>query len=104
MSSEPVTPMTEGRVFRVTLTHGDQFESYLGVYVRVDIGNGVVHIFSQDAQAHYLTIPLGHAIIEWQDPSALEPRPRTSPYGSKAFDAMEKQLETMTKAMSERFG
>ena len=104
MSSDSVTPMTEGRVFRVTLTHGDQFESYLGVYVRVDIGNGLVHIFGQDAQAHYLTVSLGHAIIEWQDPSALEPQPRTSPYGSKAFDAMEKQLETMSKAMSERFG
>ena len=104
MSSESAIPLTEGVVFRVTLAHGDQLEAYPGAYVRLDAANGVVHIFSKDAQTHYLTIPLSRAIIEWRDPSALEPQPRTSPYGSTAFDAIERHMEKMTKAMSERFG
>jgi len=66
--------------------------------------NRVVHIFGPDAHTHHLTVPIGCTLIEWRDPSVLEPPPRLPPYGPGAFRQMGDELQRMTEEMGRTFG
>ena len=104
MNSEFRGPLTEGHVFRVTLSHLTPPESYLGVYVRFDVESNLVHIFGPDSKTLYLTIPLGCVIVEWRDPAVLKPQPRTPPYAPATLEELEEQLRQFTGALGNRIG
>lgn len=103
MSNIPAGPTTAGLAFRVTLL-GHEAEAYEGVYALLDAQYPVVHVFSADAQTHYLTIPLASALIEWQDPTALQPLPRLPAFGPGAFDRLGEHVQRMAEGMGRAFG
>jgi len=93
---EPV-PTTSGPAFRVTILGPQHAEAYEHVYAAIDEARGVVHVFSHDASTHYLSIPAGAALIEWRDPTELNPRVRMPPFGPGAFDGFGEQIQNMMK-------
>ena len=95
------SPTTAGPAFRVTLMGAQHAEAYEGVYADLDAQHGVVHVFSSDRQVHYLTIPLGSALIEWQDPAMLQPQPRLPAFGPGAFHRIGEQMQQMFEGFGE---
>jgi hypothetical protein len=104
MTPLAVTPTTAGVAFRVTIIGPEQAEAYENVHAVLDDGRGVVHVFSADASTHYLTIPMGSALIEWRDPSALNPRPRLPPYGAGAYESFGEHIQKMAREIGGSFG
>ena len=92
-------PTTTGVAFRVTIFGAQQAEAYQNVHVLLDDRRGVVHLFAADGRTHYLTIPLGSALIEWKDPSELDPRPRVPPFGLGAYQGFAEHVQRMAKDM-----
>jgi hypothetical protein len=97
-------PTTAGPAFRVSVLGEQQSEAYEMVYVQLDAANCVVHVFSADAQIHYLTIPIQRVLVEWLDPSALEPQVRMPPFGAGAFERMGEQVQRMADGMGRALG
>lgn len=95
---------TSGPAERVVVMGPQQAVAYAQVYARLDAENSVIHIFSADAQIHYLTVPLGCTLVEWQDTSPLQPQPWMPAYASGAFGAMGEQMQRMMKEMGDAFG
>ncbi len=105
MNDDPhVKATTAGPAFRVTILGPEQSEAYEQVYARLDSAHQVVHVFSADGQTHYLSIPIGSALIEWKDAAALQPRPRIPPYGPGAFESLGEQMQRMMEGMGRAFG
>lgn len=103
MSSVPASPTTAGQAFRVTIM-GQEAEAYERVYVQLDAQFPVVHVFSTDAQTHYLTIPLASALIEWEDPAPLQPFPRLPAYGPGAFERFGEHAQRIAEGVGRAFG
>jgi hypothetical protein len=97
-------PTTSGPAFRVTFTGAESHEAYEDVYAHLDAEHGVVHVFAADRQTHFLTIPLASALIEWQDPSVLNPAPRFPAFGDASSSAMGDQMQQMIEQMGRAFG
>ena len=104
MNHTIASPTVSGTAFRVTILGPQPAEAYERVHAQLDAAHGVVHVFSADAQTHYLTIPIGSALIEWQDPSALGALPRVPPFGPGAFERMGEQVQRMVEGMGRTFG
>jgi hypothetical protein len=88
-----VNPITSGPAFRVTIVGAQQSESYPNVRAVLDSEYGVVHVFSVDGARHYLSVPLGMALVEWADPAPLKPEPRIPPYGPGAYTRLAEQAQ-----------
>jgi hypothetical protein len=101
---EDLNLTTSGVAARVTLLAPDLSEAYERVYVQLDSGAGLVHVLSEDAATHYLTIPIGQVLIEWRPRSELQPRPRVPAYGPGAFDQMGEQMQQMLDEMERSMG
>jgi hypothetical protein len=99
MDTIPVSPTTAGPAFRVSLIGPQISEAYEAVYAVLDARYPVVHVLSPDTRTHYLTIPLGSALIEWLDPRTLEPRPRIPPLGPGAFQRMQEGMQRMMEGV-----
>jgi hypothetical protein len=95
---------TSGAAERVVVMGPQQAVAYAQVYARLDADHGVIHILSADAQIHYLTVPIGCTLVEWQDASPLRPQPWIPAFASGAFGAMGEQMERMLKEMGDAFG
>ena len=93
---------TSGVAARVTLLAPDFSEAYERVYVQLDAG--VVHVLSEDAATHYLTIPVGQVLIEWRPRSELQPQPRVPVYWPGAFDQVGEQMQQMLDEMERSMG
>lgn len=91
--------LTSGVAARVTLLAPDLAEAYERVYVQIDAAAGLVHVLSEDAGTHYLTLPVGQVLIEWRPRSELDPRPRMPAYGAGAFEGMGGQMQQMLDEM-----
>ncbi|MBW3628028.1 MAG: hypothetical protein KY464_01910 [Gemmatimonadetes bacterium] len=104
MNAPDVAPITAGLAYRVTIIGPQQAEAYENVHAILDGERGVVHVFDRDARLHYLTIPLAAALIEWKEPSPLNPRPRLPPFGPGAFEHFGEHMQRMAQEMSEGFG
>src|SRR5687767_13420352 len=100
----PVDPTRAGPAFRVTIIAPQHAEAYGNVYAVIDPDHAVVHVLSADGQTHYLTIPIHHALIEWRDPTSLEPQPRIPPFGAGAFERLGKEVQKMAEGMGRAFG
>lgn len=99
-----VAPNTAGLAFRVTIIGPQQAEAYENVHVILDDARGVVHLFGPDARTHFLTIPISSALIEWKDPTELNPRPRIPPFGPGAYGHFGEHLQQMAKDLGGGFG
>jgi hypothetical protein len=103
MKDHDVTPQIAGVAFRVTIIGPQQAEAYENVHAVLDDKRGVVHVFSADTHTHFLTIPLGSALIEWKDPTELNPRPRIPPFGPGAYGHFGEHIQRMAKEFSGGF-
>ena len=90
---------TSGPAYRVTVVGPQHTEAYEGVQALVDADRGVVHVFGADGATHYLTIPLTSALIEWHDPTPLQPQPRFPPYGTGAFERLGEHVQRMAEGI-----
>lgn len=95
---------TSGVAARVTLLAPDFSEAYERVYVHLDAAAGVVHVLSEDAGTHYLTLPVSQVLIEWRPRDELHPRPRVPAYGAGAFDQVGAQMQQMLEEMERGMG
>ena len=48
---------------------------------------------------HYLTLPLERRLIEWEEPSPLEPQLGMPPLGAGAFEQLGEQMQRMIHGM-----
>ena len=97
-------PTTSGPAYRVTIVSAQHTEAYQDVHATIDGDRGVVHVFGPDGSTHYLTIPVGSALIEWLDPAPLHPQPRIPPYGAGAFEKLGEQVQRMAEGIGKGFG
>jgi hypothetical protein len=104
MSNPAVNPTTSGVAFRVSILGLEQVEAYANVYAALDPEHDVVHVFSSDRQTHYLTIPITRTLIEWKDPSGLQPQLRLPPLGAGAFEQLGEQMQRMMEGMAHGMG
>lgn len=104
MNAPAVNPTQSGAAFRVSIIGPEQAEAYMNVHAALDAEHGVVHVYSSDAQTHYLTIPISSALIEWRDPSALQPQVRIPPFGPDAFEHLGEQMQRMAQGIGRGFG
>ncbi len=95
---------TSGPAFRVIVLGPQQAMVYEGIHVQFDPAHPVVHVLSADQQTHYLSVPVASAIVEWQDASALEPKPFVPSFGDGAFDQVGEQMQRMMNDMGRAFG
>lgn len=100
MSTETPGARDGGMAFRVTLMGHPQTEAYSRVRVELDRGLRAVHLFSEDGAVHYLTAPLESVLIEWTDPTPLEPQPRIPPFGHGALERMGEQMQRLAEGMT----
>jgi hypothetical protein len=101
MSHRPLRPITSGRAFRISIIGPQQTEAYEDVFVSVDPTNGMAHVFDAERLHHFLSIPTVCALIEWRDPSALQPKIRVQPLAEGAFAKYGEQMQRMVKEMTQ---
>ena len=104
MTGPAVQPTTSGPAFRVTVVAPQHAVAYEQVYAQLDAAHGVVHVLSADGRTHYLSVPIGCAVIEWQDAAALQPQPGIPAYAPGAFGRMGEQMQRMMDEMGGAFG
>jgi hypothetical protein len=104
LNASATQPTRSGRAYRVSILGPAQVEAYSDLHVTLDSQHGVVHVFSADAQTHYLTIPIAHALIEWKDPAELQPQLRVPPFGAGAFEQVGEQMQRMIAGMRHGLG
>ena len=97
-------PIHSGPAFRVSILGGEQVEAYPHVHAEIDADRRVVHVFSADRQTHYLTIPLERTLIEWTDPTVLQPHLRFPPIGPAGFEQLGEQMQRFVEGMGRGFG
>lgn len=100
MSAGSPEARSGGMAFRVTLMGHPQTEAYSRVRVELDRELRLVHLFSEDGAVHYLTAALETVLIEWTDPTPLEPQPRIPPFGHGALERMGEQMQRLAEGMT----
>lgn len=104
MTDAAGAPQTAGPAYRVSILGPEQVEAYMNVHVVIDREHPVLHVFAADATTHYLTIPLSSALVEWKDPSALNPQLRMPGFGAGAFEQLGEQVQRMMEGMRHGLG